>query len=54
MNFPFSNAAFDLKNGSGSVKKGKLEKADCTFTISDSDVMAMFAGKLDPQQVSLK
>lgn len=39
----------DLKNGNGSVKKGKEGKADCTFTMVDKDLISMAEGKLNPQ-----
>eukprot|EP00746_Dinoflagellata_sp_MGD_P160360 gnl/MRDRNA2_/MRDRNA2_87079_c0_seq1.p2 gnl/MRDRNA2_/MRDRNA2_87079_c0~~gnl/MRDRNA2_/MRDRNA2_87079_c0_seq1.p2 ORF type:complete len:109 (+),score=42.44 gnl/MRDRNA2_/MRDRNA2_87079_c0_seq1:86-412(+) len=37
----------DLKNGTGSCKEGKAEKADCTITIAEDDFIAMATGKLD-------
>lgn len=39
----------DLKNGQGNVKKGKPEKADATFTMTDDDFEAVCLGKLNPQ-----
>jgi hypothetical protein len=39
----------DLKNGNGSVKKGKEGKADCTFSMLDKDLISMADGKLNPQ-----
>ncbi|CAJ1424979.1 unnamed protein product [Effrenium voratum] len=39
----------DLKNGSGSAKKGE-DTADCTITMKDDDFMAMAEGKLDGMQ----
>eukprot|EP00746_Dinoflagellata_sp_MGD_P012776 gnl/MRDRNA2_/MRDRNA2_127376_c0_seq1.p1 gnl/MRDRNA2_/MRDRNA2_127376_c0~~gnl/MRDRNA2_/MRDRNA2_127376_c0_seq1.p1 ORF type:complete len:115 (-),score=38.60 gnl/MRDRNA2_/MRDRNA2_127376_c0_seq1:305-649(-) len=40
----------DLKNGSGSVKEGKAEKADVTITLAEDDFLAMAMGKLDGTQ----
>ena len=41
----------DLKNGSGAVKDGAASpKADCTLTLADDDLMALFAGTLDPMK----
>ncbi len=39
----------DLKNGSGSLKKGKDGKADATFALTDADAVALFDGSLNPQ-----
>ena len=39
----------DLKNGQGNVKKGKSEKADATFTMTDEDFEQVCLGKLNPQ-----
>lgn len=39
----------DLKNGQGNVKKGKPERADATFTMTDADFDAVCLGKLNPQ-----
>ena len=38
----------DLKNGQGNVKKGKPEKADATFTMTDGDFEQVCLGKLNP------
>eukprot|EP00358_Blepharisma_japonicum_P006805 CAMPEP_0202941474 /NCGR_PEP_ID=MMETSP1395-20130829/1599_1 /ASSEMBLY_ACC=CAM_ASM_000871 /TAXON_ID=5961 /ORGANISM="Blepharisma japonicum, Strain Stock R1072" /LENGTH=118 /DNA_ID=CAMNT_0049636727 /DNA_START=715 /DNA_END=1071 /DNA_ORIENTATION=- len=39
----------DLKNGNGSVTKGRVGSADATFTMADDDLIAVAAGKLNPQ-----
>jgi sterol carrier protein 2 len=39
----------DLKNGNGSLKKGKEGKADATFALTDDDAVALFDKKLNPQ-----
>ena len=41
----------DLKNGTGSVRQGRADKADMTLTVADDDFAAIAAGKLNPQQV---
>ena len=41
----------DLKNGSGAVKEGKPDKADCTVTIADADYVNLIAGKANGQQL---
>jgi len=43
----------DLRGGSGKIAEGSAKKADCTVTISDNDVMEIFSGKLNPQQVRI-
>ncbi|XP_076814204.1 peroxisomal multifunctional enzyme type 2-like [Clavelina lepadiformis] len=40
----------DLMNGPGVIRQGQAKSPDCTVTISDDDVMAIFNGSLDPQQ----
>ncbi len=38
----------DLKNGSGSIYEGAAkEKAGCTLTLSDDDLVALVNGKMD-------
>jgi len=48
-----NNAVFtwtvDLKNGTGNVKEGAGEKADCTITMADDDFLQLMTGKLDGQ-----
>ena len=39
----------DLKNGSGSLTKGKNGKADATFALTDQDAVDLFDKKLNPQ-----
>ena len=39
----------DLKNGNGSLTKGKNGKADATFALTDSDAYDLFDRKLNPQ-----
>ncbi len=43
----------DLKNGSGSTKRGDGGKADVTITMKEEDFLAMAAGKLDGMQACL-
>ncbi|PIK40917.1 putative non-specific lipid-transfer protein [Apostichopus japonicus] len=40
----------DVKNGNGSVERGSKAKADCTFTMTDSDLYDLMTGKLKAQQ----
>mmetsp|Transcript_39048 Transcript_39048/g.54470 ORF Transcript_39048/g.54470 Transcript_39048/m.54470 type:complete len:86 (+) Transcript_39048:43-300(+) len=44
---PATTWVVDLKNGSGSVKKGE-GKADATFVMTDADFMAMSNKTLNP------
>ncbi|XP_077189829.1 sterol carrier protein 2 [Paroedura picta] len=39
----------DVKNGKGCVDVNSDKKADCTITMSDSDLLAMMSGKMNPQ-----
>ena len=45
--------AVDLKNGSGAIAEGVSKtKADCTLTLSDDDLAALFGGSLDATKVA--
>lgn len=44
----------DLKNGSGSVKKGKEGTADATFTLTDADAAGLFDGSLKPNTLFMQ
>jgi 3-hydroxyacyl-CoA dehydrogenase/3a,7a,12a-trihydroxy-5b-cholest-24-enoyl-CoA hydratase len=44
----------DLKNGQGNVRKGKPEKADATFTMTDEDFDQVCLGKLNPQMAFMQ
>ena len=44
----------DLKNGNGTVKKGKPENADATFTMTDGDFEQVCLGKLNPQMAFMQ
>lgn len=39
----------DVKNGRGSVHNDTEKKADCTIAMSDSDLLALMTGKMNPQ-----
>uniref|UniRef100_A0A480SKS9 Sterol carrier protein 2 n=2 Tax=Sus scrofa TaxID=9823 RepID=A0A480SKS9_PIG len=39
----------DVKNGKGAVLPNSDKKADCTITMSDSDLVALMTGKMNPQ-----
>ncbi|CAG9316764.1 unnamed protein product [Blepharisma stoltei] len=39
----------DLKNGSGSMTKGRVGSADATFTMTDDNFMAIAQGRINPQ-----
>lgn len=39
----------DLKNGNGSIKKGKEGKPDVTISVLDGDIAGLFNGTLKPQ-----
>uniref|UniRef100_A0A3Q3B2X9 Sterol carrier protein 2b n=1 Tax=Kryptolebias marmoratus TaxID=37003 RepID=A0A3Q3B2X9_KRYMA len=39
----------DVKNGKGCVHNDKDKKADCTISMSDTDLLALMTGKMNPQ-----
>jgi 3-hydroxyacyl-CoA dehydrogenase/3a,7a,12a-trihydroxy-5b-cholest-24-enoyl-CoA hydratase len=44
----------DLKNGQGTVKKGKPATADATFTMTEADFEQVCLGKLNPQMAFMQ
>jgi sterol carrier protein 2 len=44
----------DMKNSPGSIKEGKHEKPDATFTMTDDNILLMYEGKLTPQTAFLQ
>jgi 3-hydroxyacyl-CoA dehydrogenase/3a,7a,12a-trihydroxy-5b-cholest-24-enoyl-CoA hydratase len=48
---PDSAWVLDLKNGSGAVKAGTVDKADCTLDISNADFLDMVSGKADSMKL---
>ena len=44
----------DLKNGQGTVKKGKPESPDAIFTMTDADFEQVCLGKLNPQMAFMQ
>ncbi|KAM6918784.1 sterol carrier protein 2 [Xenentodon cancila] len=44
----------DVKNGKGSVLNGPGQKADCTLTIGDKDLLDLMTGQLNPQTAFFK
>ena len=44
----------DLKNGSGNVKQGAPEKADCTVTAEEADFIDMMLGKKTGQKLFME
>uniref|UniRef100_A0A3B3UMJ5 Sterol carrier protein 2b n=1 Tax=Poecilia latipinna TaxID=48699 RepID=A0A3B3UMJ5_9TELE len=44
----------DVKNGSGCVHNDADKKADCTIAMSDTDLLALMTGKMNPQTVSIQ
>ena len=51
---PTEQWTIDLKNGKGSIKKGKHGKIDAEFTLSDADAFEMFTGKLNHVDAFMK
>ena len=44
--------AVDLKTGAGAITEGVAKaKADCTLTLDDNDLVALFNGSLDATKV---
>ncbi|XP_077573597.1 sterol carrier protein 2b isoform X2 [Stigmatopora nigra] len=39
----------DVKNAGGRVHNDTAQKADCTIAVSDSDLLAVMSGKVNPQ-----
>ncbi|KAL6108551.1 sterol carrier protein 2b [Pungitius pungitius] len=39
----------DVKNGKGCVHNDAAKKADCTISMSDTDLLALMTGKMNPQ-----
>uniref|UniRef100_A0A1A8FZF2 Sterol carrier protein 2b n=1 Tax=Nothobranchius korthausae TaxID=1143690 RepID=A0A1A8FZF2_9TELE len=39
----------DVKNGKGCVHHDTDKKADCTISMSDTDLLALMTGKMNPQ-----
>ncbi|XP_029939903.1 sterol carrier protein 2b [Salarias fasciatus] len=39
----------DVKNGKGCVHNDTDKKADCTIAMSDTDLLALMTGKMNPQ-----
>uniref|UniRef100_A0A3Q2GC28 Sterol carrier protein 2b n=1 Tax=Cyprinodon variegatus TaxID=28743 RepID=A0A3Q2GC28_CYPVA len=39
----------DVKNGKGCVHNDTDKKADCTISMSDTDLLALMTGKMNPQ-----
>jgi 3-hydroxyacyl-CoA dehydrogenase/3a,7a,12a-trihydroxy-5b-cholest-24-enoyl-CoA hydratase len=44
----------DLKNGQGTVRKGKPATSDATFTMTDNDFEQVCLGKLNPQMAFMQ
>ena len=51
---PEATFEIDLKNGQGTVKKGKPAAADATFTMTDADFEQVCLGKLNPQMAFMQ
>ncbi|KAK5930250.1 hypothetical protein CgunFtcFv8_026505 [Champsocephalus gunnari] len=39
----------DVKNGRGCVHNDTAKKADCTISMSDTDLLSLMTGKMNPQ-----
>ncbi|XP_026888906.1 sterol carrier protein 2b isoform X1 [Electrophorus electricus] len=39
----------DVKEGRGAVHNDTSKKADCTISVTDSDLLALMTGKMNPQ-----
>jgi len=48
------NYTVDVKNAPGSVKNAPAQKADCTITIKEEDLLDMKNGKLDGQKAFMQ
>jgi len=48
------NYTVDVKNAPGGVKNGPAQKADCTITIKEEDLLDMKNGKLDGQKAFMQ
>ena len=44
----------DFKNGNGSFAKGKIGKADATFSMLDDTLIKLTEGKLNPQNAFMQ
>ncbi|KAM8727775.1 sterol carrier protein 2 isoform 2-T2 [Acanthopagrus schlegelii] len=44
----------DVKNGKGSVSNDPDKKADCTFSMSDEDLLHLMTGQMNPQTAFFK
>ena len=55
---PVAQWIVDLKSQPGKIYQEKLQsmspKADCTLTLSDTDLISMIEGKLKPQTAFMK
>jgi len=46
--------SIDMKNAPGSIKEGKFDKPDATFTMLDENIVLLADGKLNAQQAFLQ
>lgn len=46
--------AIDLKTGQGNVQKGKADKPDATFTMTEEDFNGVCMGTLNPQMAFMQ